>query len=57
MSVSPSRQHTNARCAPGVVADRMLANAASGSAKNITPKRDTTRSNGAPGAAASRSAV
>ncbi len=35
----------------------MFVNAASGSAKNITPNRETTRSNRAPGAAASKSAV
>ena len=45
-------QQTNWSAAPGFVADRMLANAATGSSKNITPKRDTTRSKCLAGSAA-----
>ena len=37
---SRPRQQTNASRAPGSQARRMLPNAAAGSAKNITPKRD-----------------
>ena len=43
---SRPRQHTNASGAPGTSARRMLANAATGSSKNITPNRDTAASNG-----------
>src|SRR4051812_38523369 len=57
IAVSSSRQHTNVRDAPGAAADRMFANATCGSAKNITPNRDTTRSKGSPGAATRRSVV
>src|SRR3954467_5741419 len=55
LAPSSSRQHTNVSDASGAAADRMLANASSGSAKNITPNLETTRSNGEPGAAARRS--
>ena len=38
------RQQTNTSRPPGFSARRMLANAAGGSAKNITPKRENTAS-------------
>nr|WP_232014098.1 hypothetical protein [Glycomyces terrestris] len=45
---SRPRQHANTRRAPGAAARRRFANAASGSSKNMTPKRETIRSKGRP---------
>ncbi len=54
---SSLRQQANTSRAPGAAAERTFANAASGSSKNMTPKRETTRSNGAPEVSARRSSV